>query len=229
MLVIGLGEVGSALQTVLGEKYEVATIAKSGDSVQGSFDVLHVCFPWSATFTQSVREYREQYLKPGGLVIIHSTVPVGTSEACAAVHSPIRGIHPNLVSGIKTFVKYFGGARAEEAAKVFTALGIKTKTTPLAKNTEALKLWDTTYYAWNIVFMKELWDWCKVRGIDFDFVYTDANRTYNEGYARLGKPEVLRPVLKHQPGKIGGHCLIPNCEILGGDIADIILEKNESY
>lgn len=229
MLVIGLGEVGSALEVVLKEKYEVSTIAKPGDSVQGVFDVLHICFPWNDGFVKSVREYREQYLKPGGLVIIHSTVSVGTSEACDAVHSPIRGMHPDLSSGIKTFVKYFGGPRAEEAANIFIALGIKIQTTPLAKNTEALKLWDTTYYAWNVVFMKELRKWCEAQGVDFDLVYSDANRTYNYGYTTLGKPEVTRPVLKYQPGKIGGHCLIPNCEILGGEIADSILQKNDTY
>lgn len=229
MLVIGLGEVGNALETILKEKYTVSIIAKPGDKVQGTFDVLHICFSWSATFTQSAREYREQYLKPGGLMIIHSTVPVGTSAACDAVHSPIRGVHPDLVSGIKMFVKYFGGPRAEEAANMFTALGIKTKTTPLAKNTEALKLWDTTYYAWNIVFMKELREWCEVQDIEFDLVYTDGNRTYNEGYTTVGKPEVVRPVLKYQPGKIGGHCLIPNCELLDGEIANFILRKNDSY
>lgn len=229
MLVIGLGEVGSALADVLKEKYEVSTIAKPGDSVQGSYDVLHVCFPWNERFIEEVRDYRAQYLKPGGLVVIHSTVPVGTSEVCAAVHSPVRGMHPNLVSGIKTFVKYFGGPRAEEAANVFITLGIQTKTTPFAKNTEALKLWDTTYYAWNVIFNKELHAWCEKNSVDFDLVYTDANRTYNEGYTVLGKPEVVRPVLKYQSGKIGGHCLIPNCEILGDEIGDAILKKNDTY
>lgn len=229
MLVIGLGEVGSALEVVLKEKYPVSTIAKPGDTMQGTFDVLHVCFPWIEKFVEQVRNYRNQYLKPGGLVIIHSTVPLGTSEACDAVHSPIRGMHPDLSSGIKIFVKYFGGPRSEEAANIFTALGIKTKTTPLSKNTEALKLWDTTYYAWNVIFNKELHAWCEQQGIDFDLVYTDANRTYNDGYRELGKPQVTRPVLQFTPGAIGGHCLIPNAKLLDSEIADFILRKNDTY
>ena len=65
--------------------------------------------------------------------------------------------------------------------------------------------------------------------LDFDLVYTQANRTYNEGYEKLGKSEVKRPVLKHYPGSIGGHCIIPNAKILNDSLADLLLERNLWY
>lgn len=134
-----------------------------------------------------------------------------------------------MAEGIRTFTKFFGGERAEEAADIFRKLGIKCTTTPRAQDTEALKLWDTTYYGWNIVFEKAVKEYCDDHGLDFDIVYTQANRSYNRGYSTLGMMNVQRPVLEHRPGPIGGHCVIPNAEILGGDIADTILAFDAEY
>ena len=87
-----------------------------------------------------------------------------------------------------------------------------------------MKLWDTTYYGWNIVFEKAVKSYCDEHGLDFKVVYTWANEGYNKGYAKLGISNVQRPVLKDYPGKIGGHCVIPNATLLGGDVADFILD-----
>ena len=227
-LVIGSkGQVGSALIEVLSEKYEIAGIDMN-ESLPQQFDVVHICIPYNDKFEAATEAYIEQYLAPQGLVIIHSTVPVGTSAKFNAVHSPIRGIHPHLAEGIRRFDKYFGGARAEEAAWLFTFLG-PCLATQNSGDTEAMKLWDTTYYGWNIVFEKAVKAYCEEHGLDFDIVYTRANHSYNEGYADLGMEHVRRPVLKDYPGKIGGHCVIPNAKLLGGDVADFILKKDEEY
>ena len=39
------------------------------------------------------------------------------------------------------------------------------------------------------------------------------NTSYNEGYKKLGKNNVVRPVL-YPTEKIGGHCVVPNAKIL---------------
>lgn len=227
-LVIGLGQVGSALHEVLSEKYPVVGIDLK-DSVEEKFPVVHICIPYNEGFHCAVNKYLDKYLMSEGLVIIHSTVAVGTAAQFNAVHSPIRGVHPNLASGIRTFQKFFGGPRAEEAADIFRAMGIECITTGRAENTEALKLWDTTYYGWNILFEKAVKEYCDLNGLDFDIVYTKANEGYNIGYAQLGRMDVLRPVLKHYPGKIGGHCVVPNAKILGTEIGELILRKNDEY
>lgn len=210
-----------------------------GDSVQGCdlglppgfptrYGVLHCCLPYSDRFEFLLGEYIDLHGIPGALVIVHSTVPLGTTAKVltSAVHSPIRGVHPNIANGIRTFVKYFGGPRAKDAAKIFKAL-CPTKTTELAATTEALKLWDTTYYGWNIVFEKAVNAYCEEHGLDFDIVYAHANNTYNLGFEKLGNTDVQRPVLQHKPGPIGGHCVLPNAELLGGDVADFILTHKE--
>lgn len=228
ILVIGLGEVGKAISNVLHEtEHEVFGIDKN-EKAEGVFDVINICFPYFPNFVEAVKVYQEKYLI-SGLTIIHSTVPIGTSDKLGAVHSPIRGVHPHLEDGIKTFTKYFGGWRAVEAQEVFSSVILKRVTTTNAKNTEALKLWDTTYYGWNIIFNKAVKEFCNEHGLDFDLVYTEANNDYNAGYKELGRLEVQRPVLKHMEGQIGGHCVISNCHILGGGIAEFILSEDAKY
>ena len=224
-LVIGLGEVGLAVQHVLKQAYDVEGLDQDQE-IDRLFDVLHICFPYGDVFVSSVLAYRERYLRNGGLVIIHSTTPLGITKQCADVHSPIRGVHPNLIAGIQTFVKYFGGDRADEAAEIFKQLNIKTKTTPLAETTEALKLWDTTYYGWNILFEKAVFVYCLEHGLDREIVYQDANITYNSGYRTLGREEVVRPVLTHKEGAIGGHCVIPNALLLQNNLAEFLVDQN---
>lgn len=227
-LIVGFGEVGKGLYEVLRKKYAVSVRDKDND-VEGRFDVLHVAFPWSDTFVRAAKAYAKKY-RPS-LVIVHSTVPVGTTRKISpsAVHSPVRGVHPHLAKGIRTFVKYFGGKNARKAAAIFERLGVRTEIVAKPETTELLKLLDTTYYGWNIVFAKEVAAICRRLNLDFDEVYTHPNRSYNEGYTKLGMPHVVRPVLKNVPGKIGGHCVVPNAYLLESWVTKTIRERDGKY
>lgn len=215
-LIVGYGQVGKSLHEVLGEA--VYKDLDKGTWDHGKVDVVHICIPFTPDeFNQDIPFNLDvqMYKKLADLVIVHSTTPVGTCDRLDVVHSPVRGVHPNLAEGIRTFTKYFGGKRADEAAKIFSDMGIKTKTYPEAKITEAMKLWDTTQYGRLIMLEKEIHDWCVKNMIDFDAVYTEANKDYNQGYIKLGRPEVVRPWLSHMDGPIGGHCVVPNAKLLG--------------
>lgn len=216
-LVIGLGEVGSAIQKIL--SCDGLDSFKSIYPTLDLYDTIHICFPYSASFKEDVIAYREKF--GATLVIVHSTVPLGTCDELGAVHSPIRGIHPNLEEGVRTFVKFFGGTRAHDAAAIFREQGIKTMACDTARETEALKLWDTTIYGWNILIEKAIKAYCERNELDFRTVYTLANATYNEGYALLGRPEYSKYVLKDYRGEIGGHCVKENWELLDDPIAEI--------
>lgn len=212
-LIVGYGEVGKALHEVLDEALYVDPIL--GCTWDGSFvDVVHISIPYSDKFNEIVEDYKTF----GNLVIVHSSVPVETCDSLGVVHSPIRGVHPYLAEGIRTFVKYFGGERATEAALIFAKLGLNVKIFDKARTTEALKLWDTTQYGRLIMMEKEIHQWCLDHNIDFDSIYTEANRDYNEGYTKLGMQHVVRPYLKHMEGPIGGHCVMPNTKLLGVEL-----------
>lgn len=227
-LVIGAGEVGQAIYEVLKGHYK-ADIRDVEDGLKGPYDVLHIAYPPVLGFVDITKRYIKKYKSE--LVIVHSTVPVGTTSKIGknAVHSPIRGIHPHLAEGIKTFVKYFAGEKAEEASAYFKKIRVPVKTFKKPETTELAKILDTTYYGWNIIFAKEVARICEEEGLDFDDVYTTPNKDYNEGYMKLGKENVVRPVLKATPGKIGGHCVVPNCDLLDDWLTKVIKERNEQY
>lgn len=230
-IVLGKGEVGGAIYEVLNDSPENLTGWYDINSFHvpfvGRADALHVCIPFSEKFVDTVWSYVKRH-KPS-LVIVHSTVPVGTCDENNWIHSPVRGVHPNIAKGIRTFVKYFGGLRSEEAAYIFSGLGIRTVAIPHARDCEAAKLWDTTQYGLMIYLEKKLNEWCKENNVNPDFVYREFNRTYNEGYAALGRREVARPFLKHIDGPIGGHCVIQNLPLLGdNEIAKLLSDFNNS-
>ncbi len=223
-LVIGNGEVGSALRQVLKKTDVIDLNLRSVNA--NKYDYLHICMPYKdEKFIKIVQSYQKEFQPK--LTIIHSTVPIGTSRKCDAVHSPIRGVHPNLAQGIRTFVKYFGGEKAKQAADIFKKLGIKVKAYKESETTEAIKLWDTTQYGWMIMLEKEIYKWCQKNGLDFATIYQEANRDYNQGYVKLGRSEVVRPYLSHKDGPIGGHCVIPNAHLLSSYITKELISFNE--
>jgi len=232
--ILGFGEVGQAIAKFYGSAGSSQAKIKDmkrDDGLKG-VEILHICLPWNNGFVEIVKKEIKQ-IGPK-ITIIHSTVAPFTTKKIGGmvVHSPIRGIHPNLYLGIKTFVKYVGADNkkaGELAKKHLESLGIKTKLLTPSAATEALKLWDTAQYAWMIVLNKEIKKWCDKKGLNFNAVYSEANKSYNEGYRKLGKLEVIRPYLKYIPGEIGGHCLIPNCYLLDSEIAKFILKKNKIY
>lgn len=219
-VIIGYGEVGTSLSEVLQEHYEVFVHDPEKKLILTPSEyagcVLHICIPYSSSFYKHVKLYQKEFLP--AITIVHSTVPVGTCDKLDVVHSPVRGKHPHLAEGIKTFVKYFGGKDAKDAAHIFERIGISAYCTKKARTTEALKLWDTTQYGILIMLNKRIHQWCEENDVDFDIVYTEANKTYNAGYSKLGTPNVVRPYLEYMEGEIGGHCIRPNAEMLGEEL-----------
>ena len=162
--ILGAGEVGSAIRNLVKTKHKVYIRDLNQDGIVGKkIDFLHVCIPYTSKFVQIVRENIEA-INPQ-LVIIESTVAVGTTREIfkktkiPVAHSPVRGMHPNLLRGIKTFVKFIGPVSPKTGKKVaryYRELGVKTRICRSPEEAELAKLLDTTYYAWNIVFCKEV-------------------------------------------------------------------------
>jgi len=217
--ILGYGEIGKAIAKFYGSASSPQLKIKDldrKDNFEG-IEILHICIPWSDKFIDIVKkEIKESKPK---LTIIHSTVAPETTKKIGGmiVHSPCRGVHPKLFEGIKTFIKYIGAddkKAGELAKKHFKSLGIKTEVVYPSKTTELGKILDTTYYGVCIAWHKEMKKICDKFGVDFDKTVTDFNITYNEGYKKLGKSNVIRPVMFVDKKPIGGHCVVPNAEIL---------------
>jgi hypothetical protein len=254
-VVIGLGEVGASWFKVLAKsgKLDVSGI----DPVKGNLEqranilsrigsvlipresgsVLHACIPYFTSsynamgFEKIISDYVKEY-NPN-LVVINTSVEMGSTRKLydvikvPTVHIPVRGVHPHIDKGIKTFENAIGpidDVSARLAEKYLDTLKIRHVTFNNPEETESAKLFDTSYYGWNILFSKVIDVFCKKFGLDFDNVYKSFNKSYNDGYEKLGKPNVRRPVLIPpqrfnrtlglSDDKMNGHCIRTNLEIL---------------
>ena len=233
--IVGYGEIGSSLAKVYHSAggFDVAVVDPRlcmGDNLDGC-DVMNVCIPHNDRFVEIVNSYIDKH-NPR-LVVIHSTVEPGTTAKIhgRVCHSPVRGLHPNLDTGIMTFVKYIGAEEssvAEEYAQHLRGLHIRSHICRNSRTTEYAKLLDTTYYGVCIAFHADVLNLCEREGLDFEEVMTLYNRSYNEGYTALGRPNVVRPVL-FGTRKIGGHCVVPNAAILKRFMCSPLVDHIVSY
>jgi len=87
--------------------------------------------------------------------------------------------------------------------------------------TELAKLFETTYRAWMIACFQEMHRISRHFGADFDDITDFIEDTHR---VRLDRPVMF-------PGVIGGHCLIPNIELLlksyDSKFLRLVLESNE--
>lgn len=229
--IIGYGEIGSSLAEVYQAKDFVPMIRDIDiNTIRGEVDVLNICLPYGEEFVNIVNEYIDEYLPK--ITIIHSTVPVGTTKQInrPCVHSPVRGIHPNLKEGIEKFVKFIGYNNdvdlvlAEEHYRELEIIFYPVKN---SDSSELAKLTSTTYYGLCIAWHGEMKKMCDKHGIDFD-VINKWTQSYNLGYYGLDMQQVVRPNLYPPENGIGGHCVIPNTELLAKEFEskalDLILE-----
>ena len=246
VLILGLGEIGHTLFglysaakenfTVYGldlDMEKMRALKQNKDTIPAKIDTLQVCLPCGSLekFADVVKGYSERY-KPK-LVIINSTVPPGTtlkvaaSCKCLVAHSPSRGVHiteEHMIWEMKRWTKYVGGAdaTASKAAKLhFEKIGLKVKVLKSCRETELAKLFETTYRAWMIACFQEMHRISRAFDAEFDEAVDFLADTHKE---RLDRPIMF-------PGVIGGHCLIPNTELLlksyDSDFLRLILESNE--
>lgn len=233
--IVGFGEIGSSLAKVYqnhgGFDIQVVDPRLNLDGDLNNCDVMNICIPHIDDFVDVVNMYINSH-QPR-LAVIHSTVAPGTTAKIAGrvCHSPVRGLHPNLDTGIVTFVKYIGAedlSVANDYALHLSVLGIRSHICKNSKTTEYAKLLDTTYYGVCIAFHADVLRLCEQEDLDFEEVMTVYNRSYNEGYTSLGKSNVVRPVL-FGTKKIGGHCVVPNAVILSKFMSSPLIDRIVHY
>jgi UDP-N-acetyl-D-mannosaminuronate dehydrogenase len=209
VVVVGLGEIGKPLQLISRHHDAIGVDISPVDRIH-PVDVMHICFPFQVPdFVGEAARYIG-YFQPA-LTIINSTVAVGTTRAiaertgAAVVSSPVRGKHAKMLDDLQFYTKFVGGidaGSAEQAAAHFQSLGLKTKVLPSPEATELAKLTETTYFGVMIAWAQEVERYCDRIGQSYD----DVVAFYDE--------IKFFPPVKYFPGVIGGHCVLPNIEIL---------------
>ena len=237
-VILGMGEVGQTLFDLLVDrKFDCVGIdldnskckKYSENEVIKNPEYLHVCLPGELTeFTDIVLNWINK-IKNIQVVIIHSTVKPGTTKiiqeklSIPILFSPVRGVHKRFLNDIKKYTKFISFDGAEIDSKIKRDLENRfekidwmstTKTAELAKI-----LVDTTYYGWLINYAQITKMICEKENVDFEEMWKFAD----EIHENLGN----RP--KMFPGIIGGHCVIPNLDLVGYENLEIIKKINEMY
>jgi UDP-glucose 6-dehydrogenase len=210
-LVVGLGEVGGALAEILERKGPVARHDIQPVQIAGPINVMHICFPF-----KDVRQFESlslSYIRRfnPSLVIINSTVTPGTTRAiarssgAAVAYSPVRGKHVKMAEDLLHYDKFVAAPDAETARRAeehLRAHGLKTRHVAKPETLELAKLAETTYFGMLIAYAQELNRYCEQVGAD----YSEAIKFFEEVQ--------FLPRSEYFPGFIGGHCVMPNIEIL---------------
>jgi UDP-N-acetyl-D-mannosaminuronate dehydrogenase len=211
VVVAGLGEIGKPLFNLASEQHHVTgvDVAPLKERVE-NVDILHVCYPFAIKdFIGETARYIDQF-KPA-LTIINSTVTIGTTRAVAertgtaVVNSPVRGKHARMLEELRSYTKFIGAmdaASGKIAADHFQSMGLKTKVLSSPEASELAKLTETTYFGLMIAWAQELERYCDRAGQD----YAEVTSFYDE--------IKFFPTVKYFPGIIGGHCVMPNIELL---------------
>jgi UDP-N-acetyl-D-mannosaminuronate dehydrogenase len=221
VVVAGLGEVGRPLFELISRYHDTIGVDISLPPVEvDETEILHICYPFQIKdFVGETARYIALF-KPQ-VTIINSTVSVGTTRqiaertGTAVVNSPVRGKHVRMLEELSLYTKFVGaidGVAGSHAAEHFESAGLKTKVLTTPEATELAKLTETTYFGLMIAWAQEVERYCDQSGADYEQVIS----FYDE--------IKFFPPVKYFPGVIGGHCVMPNIEILRQFDESVVLE-----
>jgi UDP-N-acetyl-D-mannosaminuronate dehydrogenase len=127
-----------------------------------------------------------------------------------------------MLDDLRKYTKFIGGADAaasNRAAAHFQAVGLKTRVLSSPEAAEIAKLTETTYFGLMIAWAQEIERYADQVGVG----YEDIISFYEE--------ISFFPQVKYFPGVIGGHCVMPNIELLkrlqNSDLLRAIEASNE--
>ena len=224
-IVVGLGEVGRPLYEILRQTYDCVGVDIEPVSVTQPCSVMHICIPYQVTdFLGAASEYIAKY-KPR-LTVINSTVAPGTTRAVAAssqsqvVYSPVRGKHARMKMDMLRYRKFVGADDAKSgnaAIAHFYSAGFQTDRFPSSTAGEVAKLLETTWLGVMVAWSQE----AERIGLAHGASYDEINAFVKE----------IDFIPHHiTPGFIGGHCVMPNIQILRSQyrsqFLDAIVESN---
>tara|TARA_Y100000590_G_scaffold339999_1_gene387676 strand:- start:1534 stop:2289 length:756 start_codon:yes stop_codon:yes gene_type:complete len=222
-IVIGLGEIGFPIFKLLSKKIKVDGFDKIEKLNTNNFsnikniEFMHICIPFSKNFEKSVLQLTKKF-NPDGIVI-HSTIsPNTTKKLQAKIHLPIiysatRGVHKRMLKDLKRYTKFFAvydyAPKSKWASQIFKnklkKCDVKTKQMSQPITLELAKVvCDTSYYGWLINFAQISKMIADKENVDYDemWSFTDEIQKFLKN-----RPKMF-------PGFIGGHCVIPNLDLM---------------
>ena len=167
-------------------------------------------------------------------IVIHSTIKPKTTQnlqkkiSIPIIYSATRGVHKRMASDLKRYTKFFAldkkiknsALMSKNYVNLMKKCGIKTKKLSNPITLELSKIvCDTSYYGWLINYAQMSKMIAKKYKVDYDEMWSLSD----EIHKFLGN----RP--KMFPGFIGGHCVIPNLQLIDEHSLNQINDINNMF
>ena len=240
-VVVGLGEIGAPLLQLIskavptiGHDINQKLIDKKKlnkyNHLQTRF--LHVCIPFTKKFIPNIISLFNRFHPEG--IVIHSTISPNTTKKLQSVlvvpiiYSATRGVHKRMLYDLKRYTKFYaidqhapqGELISSKYSRLMKKCGVKTKKMSDPLTLELAKIiCDTSYYGWLINYAQL----SNMIAIKHKVDYNEMWSFTDEIHKFLGN----RP--KMFPGFIGGHCVIPNLDLINDNTLSLIKEINSDY
>ena len=240
-VVAGIGEIGKSILKLLAKDNVVVGFDLNPDlmdkrkferyqKLKTSF--LHITIPVTGKFINNVLNLYKKFQPE--CIVIHSTIKPGTTEklqeklSIPVIYSATRGIHKRMAYDLKRYTKFFvisanaprGKWASSKYVQSMKRCGIKTKKMSKPETLELAKIiCDTSYLGWLVNYAQL----SNIIAIEHEVDYDEMWSFSDEIQEFLGN----RP--KMYPSFIGGHCVIPNLNLINNETLNIINKMNNSY
>ena len=240
-IVAGIGEIGKPILKLLSKHGVVVGFDSNPDlmderkferyeSLKTSF--LHIAIPVTGKFINNVLKLYKKFQPE--CIVIHSTIKPGMTEklqeklSIPVIYSATRCVHKRMVYDLKRYTKFFvisanaprGKWATTRYAQSMKRCGVKTKKMSKPETLELAKIiCDTSYLGWLVNYAQLSNVIAIEHGVDYDEMWSFSD----EIQEFLGN----RP--KMYPSFIGGHCVIPNLNLINNESLNIISKMNNRY
>ena len=203
---------------------------KKFQDVSTSF--LHIAIPVTKNFDSNVIKLYKKFNPE--CIVIHSTISPGTTLRLQSnipipiIYSATRGIHKRMLKDLKRYTKFFAISKTapkkewaiSQYRQTMKKCGIKTQRMSKPETLELAKiLCDTSYLGWLINYAQLTNTIAIQHNVDYDEMWTFSDEIH----------QILGNRPKLYPGFIGGHCVIPNLELLHNQTLGLIKKINYNY
>ena len=240
-IVVGIGEIGKPILKLLSKHGVVVGFDLNPDLMdERKFEryerlktsFLHIAIPVSSKFINNVLKLNKKFQPE--CIVIHSTIKPGMTEklqeklSIPVIYSATRGVHKRMVYDLKRYTKFFvisanaprGKWATTRYAQSMKRCGVKTKKMSKPETLELAKIiCDTSYLGWLVNYAQLSNVIAIEHGVDYDEMWSFSD----EIQEFLGN----RP--KMYPSFIGGHCVIPNLNLINNESLNIISKMNNRY
>ena len=240
-VVAGLGEIGYPILKLLSKKQTIVGYDKDKSLMNESkfkklqdnqTSFLHIAIPVTSKFDSNIVELYKKF-RPE-CIVIHSTISPGTTNQLQnklkipIIFSATRGVHKRMLQDLKRYTKFFAISKnapkkewaVSEYRKTMKKCGIKTERMSKPETLELAKiLCDTSYLGWLINYAQLTNTIAIQHNVSYDEMWTFSDEIH----------QILGNRPKLYPGFIGGHCVIPNLQLIDEHSLDSINKINNMF